>query len=272
MSRINGIISGLVSQAFQRCKSLGLLRIMNGFVDWHPLQLNNKPLFFGYGSGPHRAGRAPHVVVVALLALALLMAAAFASWQWFQVAGAVGYVLVILYQLRVDRLESDTAANRLLTRRAIAVEHIRHALKALESTAWDAGAGYRRALLESNDLYEIESRLVRAIDQLFVPDPATPPPGVGQRHTWNYGGRCTECDRDRFSREGLRDEEPCPGARPLPFDPQLCRHSPISGPQNRAHDALGRATPPAVLRSAAPLGSRILRESVRGEFALATLA
>lgn len=29
-------------------------------------------------------------------------------------------------------------------------------------------------------------------------------------HIWNMAGHCEKCGRDRFGREGLRDDEPCP--------------------------------------------------------------
>lgn len=32
-------------------------------------------------------------------------------------------------------------------------------------------------------------------------------------HEWNYGGYCIYCDRDRFGRDGLRDDEQCPARR-----------------------------------------------------------
>ncbi|MCR4341530.1 MAG: hypothetical protein NUW01_16755 [Gemmatimonadaceae bacterium] len=32
---------------------------------------------------------------------------------------------------------------------------------------------------------------------------------VERRHEWNMGGHCVSCGRDRFGREGLRDDEVC---------------------------------------------------------------
>lgn len=30
-----------------------------------------------------------------------------------------------------------------------------------------------------------------------------------RKHQWGMDGRCVKCGRDRFGREGLRDEEAC---------------------------------------------------------------
>jgi hypothetical protein len=227
---------------------------------WTPSQLNNKPLFFGYGSGPWRSGRISRRTIVSLVAVKALVVMWFAPRPWSLIAALV-VALAVVYILTNDwSAEARSSIARDVVQAGVEEEcpcldgdpdrctvHNSDEYRAARSR------DLRRRVEEETAAEHIRNALqiLASPALIFHRDPSA---GRPTQYCYDLP------DLDRVVSRLLRALDQLSES---PVDPPLNK-----GPQN----PLGRTRPKEGHLPLRRAGSQILRESVRGEFALASLA